>query len=243
MVSSETGKQSQLKEFKEFASALRITHLPGTDDTALLRKVFALAKQRRQMQEQSRLATELSKGKFRHRIRVCRMALRTARKADDQIVQAQEICASGFGVPLYEWNHWFEPVRNSIKTLMSNLAKIEDEAIAQVHPRYRQEREKPRFEALFRDYDYDLSRMGWKPSQKWFLAELMQVLSAHFKKKRTALPLTQVVLRSLIIEIMVAAFNETLSDDAIKSAMYRTSKERNLPISKRSKRISKSKTI
>jgi hypothetical protein len=228
--------RTALRRFKEFSDFLRSTHLPGTDSPALLRKVYVLAKRRIELQEQSRLAKELSKGKFRQRIRACRKALRAVRKADDQILQAHKISASGFGVPLYEWHRWFEPVRSSIKTLMSNLRQLEDGAMAQVHPRYRRKGEKPLYEALFGEYDYGLSRLGWKPSQMWFLAELIKVLEADFKKRRTEPPPIRAVLRSLIGKVMEAAFNEHLCDEAIKSAIYRMSRTNNVPLSPRSKR-------
>src|SRR5579859_2040970 len=183
MPTTTDGIQSQLKTFQHFCRLLRETHLPGSKDATLLRNVHSLARARIEKEKQSRLAAHVSKDKLRPLIKVYRKVIRASEKASAQIQSAHDIYAKGLNTPLFECETWFAPVKGGILRLIEKLREMEEIAVNQLPKRYRKPGEEVHFTVLFGDHDYDLPRLGWKPSQTWFVDEVVELLEGYVDKK------------------------------------------------------------
>ena len=71
-------------------------------------------------------------------------------------------------------------------------------------------------------YDYNLSRVGWKPVQTWFVRELDSLINQHAGLRSPLHP--PKVRRDLISTVLKVAFDEHKSDHAITMDLSRSAK-------------------
>src|ERR1700693_758058 len=205
----------QLRDFASFASALRQTELPGARDRRLMLEVYRLAARRAYFETKGQQSVENVARKYRPIIRKWHSVLSALERTRKLLAKTQNRGEEMYPDPLY-WKKLFQPTTESLQDISDTIRQTQQRSIDRLHPRSLKKQETAKWHSLFPQYDYPLKRVGWKPVETWFLEELDDLLSRHFRVREEQLAPGD--RYKLIQAILKAAFSESKELDAVKVA-------------------------
>lgn len=219
---------SLLPDFATFASTLRQTNLPGTEDRRFLKDIYRLARRGIYLQTEGQQTVKATALKQKHVIQDWRSAIRTLERAQRNLTKAQNFCEERFPDPFY-WKIQFQSATESLSDLAYSILQTQRRTLGLLHPHSlkKEERLKVKWESLLwpHEYDYPLARLGWKPAATWLIGELDDLFSVHFKSEKV----TATDRHRLIKAILQIAFQVSMDLNAIKVAILRIRKRRAEP--------------
>ena len=219
---------SLLPDFATFASTLRQTNLPGTEDRRFLKDIYRLARRGIYLQTEGQQTVKATALKQKHVIQDWRSAIRTLERAQRNLTKAQNFCEERFPDPFY-WKIQFQSATESLSDLAYSIPTDPATYARPLTPPLPQERGEIEGEmgiAPAHEYDYPLARLGWKPAATWLIGELDELLfSVHFKSEKV----TATDRHRLIKAILQIAFQVSMDLNAIKVAILRIRKRRAEP--------------
>lgn len=213
---------TKLRSYQEFSSELKKSRLPGTEDPKLLHDIYTVAQQRLGLEERGRVTKYEEEPKLRRRRSQLAKALRKLKKASKEIDAALDICSAAIPRECY-WLETFNPAKEAIRKLTSSVDETRDLDLTALHPKLRKG-ESPLFQTPVLGHRYELDRFGSKPAFSWFLLVMDRLVEDHFSHHPGRHSRDR-----LIKKVLSAAFGENLSEDTIKTDLYRLKQKKRQP--------------
>jgi hypothetical protein len=200
-------EQHPLPDLESFASVMRQTNLPGTDQSRFLRKVYGLAARCHFLQTKAQQNAKQAADEHRPTIDALDAALVVLEQAQKYLNETRKSLEKN-SPRFLNWRATFDSAKEPLLEASSKLRRQRQLELGFLHRHFLKysgdERTTGRYKSLlYWDEEYPLDRWGSTPAETWLIGQLDDTFSGYFTGKKA---ITQERRYKLILAVLDAAF-------------------------------------